>query len=166
MCVSVWARSCGRVRACVGVCGHATACVGICVCAARALGLASFDFVLVDAGVVAVEGEPRSGAWGLQAQRCAVAASLLRGRRGVNAAFTEALVLLPGTYQMNTYTPEWQPALHRPAGRPRVVLAAFHSSSKLEPRVFGVWMAVLAACPHCELWLLEVRVCLPSTWLT
>jgi hypothetical protein len=37
-----------------------------------------------------------------------------------------------------------------------IVLANFNSGHKIDPQVFGVWMAILRQCPECQLWLLEV----------
>ena len=36
-----------------------------------------------------------------------------------------------------------------------VVLASLCSGSRVEPRVFGLWMAVLRSCARCVLWLLR-----------
>ena len=84
------------------------------------------------------------------------------------AVFSEALVFLPVSYQLNTYVPgaPHLAAVHQRyrrefVTRDRIVVADLNTLHKLEPRVFGVWMAVLRQCPHCDLWLLEVR--LPTT---
>ncbi len=63
--------------------------------------LHSTDFVIVDRRVVPAEGEIADGV-GIT-RGCADTVPSLRGRRGVGAMFTEALVYLPTVYQANTY---------------------------------------------------------------
>jgi predicted O-linked N-acetylglucosamine transferase (SPINDLY family) len=78
---------------------------------------------------------------------------------GGEAAWTESLVRLPGTYFLggDGRVPE-SPALTREGlGLPAdaVVLCAFNQPWKIEPRVFGCWMEVLRRVPEAVLWFHE-----------
>jgi predicted O-linked N-acetylglucosamine transferase (SPINDLY family) len=72
--------------------------------------------------------------------------------------FTEKLVYLPGSYQVN----DRQRAIAARApsraecGLPEhgFVFCCFNSSYKIAPPIFDVWMRLLAALPHSVLWLL------------
>ena len=81
----------------------------------------------------------------------------------MNALFSEALVYMPITYQINTYSVRDEPVSRGilPAGEQApgtVVLANFNTRHKLEPVSFAAWMAVLRQCSRCVLWLLSVRL--------
>ncbi|RHY29413.1 hypothetical protein DYB32_006088 [Aphanomyces invadans] len=58
--------------------------------------------------------------------------------------YTERLMLLPQSYQVNYYATYG--AVHDPTPRPlfkRFAFANFNKLDKIEPQVFGVWMAVM-----------------------
>jgi predicted O-linked N-acetylglucosamine transferase (SPINDLY family) len=71
--------------------------------------------------------------------------------------YSEALALLPGSYQVNdrerpiAATPT-RHALNLP--RSGVVLCCFNSGYKFNPEVFDAWMQILAEVPDAVLWLL------------
>ncbi|ETW07566.1 hypothetical protein H310_02053 [Aphanomyces invadans] len=70
--------------------------------------------------------------------------------------YTERLMLLPQSYQVNYYATYG--AVHDPTPRPlfkRFAFANFNKLDKIEPQVFGVWMAVMRRVPFSELWLLH-----------
>ncbi|ETW05011.1 hypothetical protein, variant [Aphanomyces invadans] len=72
------------------------------------------------------------------------------------STFTEKLVYLPHTYQVNMY--EWSVdtvAKHTFGDRWLFVFCNFNTINKMEPVAFGVWMAILRRVPHGVLWLLE-----------
>jgi hypothetical protein len=85
-----------------------------------------------------------------------------RRRRGVNALYEEALVLLPVTANVVSLPPVMAPPPRDPGVRKRVVLGNFGTTVKLNPVVFSVWMAVLHRCPQCDLWLTAVRPLCPA----
>jgi predicted O-linked N-acetylglucosamine transferase (SPINDLY family) len=72
--------------------------------------------------------------------------------------FTEKLVLMPGSYQVNDRR---RPAGDAPArsslGLPdgAIVFCCFNQAYKILPEVFGVWMRLLLAAPDSVLWLLD-----------
>jgi protein O-GlcNAc transferase len=72
--------------------------------------------------------------------------------------YREALAILPGCYQANHATRQADPAPSRAeAGLPPdgFVFACFNASYKISPRVFDVWMRLLATVSGSVLWLLE-----------
>jgi predicted O-linked N-acetylglucosamine transferase (SPINDLY family) len=71
--------------------------------------------------------------------------------------YTETLVLLPGTYQVNDRNrPIVPPPPRESLDLPRdaVVLCCFNSVYKIGPEVFDAWARILAAVPASVLWLL------------
>ena len=70
---------------------------------ASATGLPSIDYTIVDAYIVPVEGDGAPAMSFRHDHHCAAGAAMMRGRRSVHAAFTEGLVYLPSTYQINTF---------------------------------------------------------------
>jgi predicted O-linked N-acetylglucosamine transferase (SPINDLY family) len=73
--------------------------------------------------------------------------------------YTEKVVILPDTYQVNDGA---RPEPGAPPGRARCglpekgfVFCSFNSSYKLTPDVFSVWMTLLREMPQSVLWLLE-----------
>jgi predicted O-linked N-acetylglucosamine transferase (SPINDLY family) len=71
--------------------------------------------------------------------------------------FTERIVRLPGSYQVNDRErPIWpEPTTRAAQGLPEraLVLASFNQGYKIEPFMFGLWMELLAALPQAVLWL-------------
>jgi protein O-GlcNAc transferase len=71
--------------------------------------------------------------------------------------FTERLVRLPGSYQVNDRDrPIWpEPTSRAAEGLPEkaLVLASFNQGYKIEPAMFGLWMELLQALPSAVLWL-------------
>ena len=81
--------------------------------------------------------------------------------------YTEKLVYLPGTYQVNDYerhaavatyaaAPDAR-AAHGLPPRPFVVFCNFNKVDKLDPASFGLWMNVLRRAPGSVLWLLRPK---------
>ena len=76
------------------------------------------------------------------------------------ANYTETLVRLPGSYQVNDRE---RPIAGTPSrhelGLPRtgIVLCCFNSGYKFNPEVFDAWMQILAEVPEAVLWLLARR---------
>ncbi|WP_419318843.1 tetratricopeptide repeat protein [Caulobacter sp. ErkDOM-E] len=79
--------------------------------------------------------------------------------RGADATFSEQLIRLPHSYQVND--DRKRIAGHTPsrdeAGLPGdgFVFACFNANHKINPPVFDVWMRLLSAVPGSVLWLLE-----------
>jgi predicted O-linked N-acetylglucosamine transferase (SPINDLY family) len=76
---------------------------------------------------------------------------------GEEAFYSEKIVRLPDTYQVNTPRPVGPaPAGRAEQGLPEkgVVFASFNNSYKITRPVFGVWMRLLKATPGSVLWLL------------
>jgi len=78
---------------------------------------------------------------------------------GEERAYSEAVVALPGSYQVNdatrpiaSATPS-RAAMRLPDGA--FVFCCFNNSFKITPEVFEVWMCLLAGVPGSVLWLLE-----------
>jgi protein O-GlcNAc transferase len=74
--------------------------------------------------------------------------------------FSERLVHLPGSYQVNDRKREVGRALSRgDCGLPAegLVLCSFNNSYKITPAFFDVWMRLLRAIPGSVLWLLEAN---------
>ena len=71
--------------------------------------------------------------------------------------FTEQIVRLPGSYQVNDRDrPIWpEPTSRAAEGLPEtaLVLASFNQGFKIEPVMFGLWMELLQALPGAVLWL-------------
>ncbi|HWA42792.1 MAG TPA: tetratricopeptide repeat protein [Hypericibacter adhaerens] len=71
--------------------------------------------------------------------------------------FTEQIVRLPGSYQVNDRDrPIWpEPTSRAAEGLPEnaLVLASFNQGYKIEPVMFGLWMELLQALPQAVLWL-------------
>ncbi|MET0552428.1 MAG: hypothetical protein ABW221_05290, partial [Vicinamibacteria bacterium] len=78
---------------------------------------------------------------------------------GAERFFDEAVVRLPGAYQLNDDRQEIAAAAPTRAecGLPEdaFVFACFNANYKIEPEVFGDWMRVLDRVPGSVLWLLE-----------
>ena len=81
--------------------------------------------------------------------------------------YTERLVYLPGTYQVNDYerhaavatyaaAPDAR-AAHGLPPKPFVVFCNFNKVDKLDPASFGLWMNVLRRAPGSVLWLLRPK---------
>jgi predicted O-linked N-acetylglucosamine transferase (SPINDLY family) len=93
-------------------------------------GARFFDYVLGDAVVTPPEAQPH---------------------------FTEQILRLPGSYQVNDrdrpISPE--PTSRAAEGLPEnaLVLASFNQGYKIEPVMFGLWMELLQALPDAVLWL-------------
>jgi len=71
--------------------------------------------------------------------------------------YTERIVQLPDCYQVNDRQRPRPPAPDRASlGLPEgaTVLACFNAAYKITPKVFAVWMRLLAATPAAVLWLL------------
>jgi predicted O-linked N-acetylglucosamine transferase (SPINDLY family) len=74
--------------------------------------------------------------------------------------FSERLVHLPGSYQVND---RWReiavPASRQDCGLPAdgLVLCSFNNSYKISPAVFEIWMRLLRSAPGSVLWLLEAN---------
>ncbi len=96
------------------------------------MGAAFMDYIIVDDFIVPPEQQP---------------------------FFTEKLVHLPGSYQVNDSQREISP--HTPSraecGLPQqgFVFCCFNNNYKITPEVFTVWMRLLQAVPGSVLWLLE-----------
>ena len=81
--------------------------------------------------------------------------------------YTEKLVYLPGTYQVNDYERHAAVAAYAaaPGARaahglppePSVVFCNFNKVDKLDPASFGLWMHVLRRAPGSVLWLLRPK---------
>ena len=81
--------------------------------------------------------------------------------------YTEKLVYLPGTYQVNDYERHAAVAAYAAAPgirethglppRPFVVFCNFNKVDKLDPASFGLWMHVLRRAPGSVLWLLRPK---------
>ena len=81
--------------------------------------------------------------------------------------YTEKLVYLPGTYQVNDYERHAAVATYAAAPgaraahglppRPFVVFCNFNKVDKLDPASFGLWMHVLRRAPGSVLWLLRPK---------
>ncbi|KAF0687141.1 Aste57867_21112 [Aphanomyces stellatus] len=70
------------------------------------------------------------------------------------ATFTEKLVYLPQTYQVNDY--DWAvPTVVDPQPSDHFVFCNFNTINKMEPLSFDTWMRILARVPRSVLWLLE-----------
>jgi protein O-GlcNAc transferase len=72
--------------------------------------------------------------------------------------YTEKLILMPGSYQVNdrnrkAASPPSREALELP--RDAMVFCSFNQPYKISPQVFKLWMRILAATPGSVLWLLE-----------
>jgi predicted O-linked N-acetylglucosamine transferase (SPINDLY family) len=78
---------------------------------------------------------------------------------GQSAEYTEKIVYLPGSYQVNDVK------RHRPGATPRrsesglpqtgFVFCCFNNSYKITPITFAAWMRILGRCPDSVLWLLN-----------
>ncbi|GAC1494731.1 MAG: tetratricopeptide repeat protein [Bradyrhizobium sp.] len=74
--------------------------------------------------------------------------------------FSERLVHLPGSYQVNDRRREIAAAASRQdCGLPAdgLVLCSFNNSYKISPAVFEIWMRLLHSAPGSVLWLLEAN---------
>ena len=81
--------------------------------------------------------------------------------------YTERLVYLPGTYQVNDYERHAAVAAYAAAPgaraahglppKPFVVFCNFNKVDKLDPASFGLWMNVLRRAPGSVLWLLRPK---------
>ena len=81
--------------------------------------------------------------------------------------YTERLVYLPGTYQVNDYerhaavatyaAAPGDRAAHGLPPKPSVVFCNFNKVDKLDPASFGLWMNVLRRAPGSVLWLLRPK---------
>jgi len=75
--------------------------------------------------------------------------------------FSEKLVHLPGSYQVNDRRREVAdaPTSRQDHGLPAegLVLCSFNNSYKISPAFFDIWMRVLCAVPDSVLWLLEAN---------
>jgi protein O-GlcNAc transferase len=73
--------------------------------------------------------------------------------------YTERVVALPGSYQVNDATRAISPRTpsRAEARLPEAgfVFCCFNNTYKITPEVFGVWMRLLAAVPGSVLWLLD-----------
>jgi protein O-GlcNAc transferase len=78
---------------------------------------------------------------------------------GADAAFDEAVVRLPDSYQLNDDRQEIAPATPARAGQglpgDGFVFACFNACYKIDPGVFEAWMRILARVAGSVLWLLE-----------
>ncbi|MDO5623888.1 MAG: tetratricopeptide repeat protein [Pseudomonadota bacterium] len=81
---------------------------------------------------------------------------------GGEAPYTERVVRLPGSYQVNNALADGAapPPTRAGAGLPAegFVFACFNSAWKIGPPVFDAWMRVLTAVPGSVLWLLQDNV--------
>lgn len=78
--------------------------------------------------------------------------------QGSEAHYHEALLILPGCYQVNDRMRERAATpTRREAGLPEdaFVFADFNQPYKITEAMFAVWMRILAACPGSVLWLLD-----------
>jgi protein O-GlcNAc transferase len=75
--------------------------------------------------------------------------------------FSERLVHLPGSYQVNDRKREVTSALtsrqHWGLPTEALVLCSFNNSYKISPAFFDIWMRLLRSAPGSVLWLLEVN---------
>ena len=75
--------------------------------------------------------------------------------------YSEHVVYLPYCYQPTDNTQRTSPQLPTRAGvglpQDAFVFCSFNSCYKIEPRIFGVWMDILAALPDSVLWILADR---------
>jgi predicted O-linked N-acetylglucosamine transferase (SPINDLY family) len=74
--------------------------------------------------------------------------------------FSERLVHLPGSYQVNDTRREMTtPASRQDCGLPPegLVLCSFNNSYKISPVFFDIWMRLLRSVPGSVLWLLEAN---------
>jgi len=72
--------------------------------------------------------------------------------------YSEAIVTLPGSYQVNDRNRPIAEAPPREAlGLPSqgIVFASFNQAYKINPEVFDAWMAILSSVPESVLWLLS-----------
>ena len=80
--------------------------------------------------------------------------------------FSEKLVYLPGCYQVNDSQREISPRVpsREECGLPAegLVFCAFNNGYKITPRMFNVWMRLLAAVPGSVLWLMEGNRFVPA----
>ena len=78
---------------------------------------------------------------------------------GAERSFDEAVVRLPGSYQLNDDRQEIAPAApsRSEEGLPEreFVFACFNANYKIDPAVFDAWMRILARVDGSVLWLLE-----------
>jgi predicted O-linked N-acetylglucosamine transferase (SPINDLY family) len=78
---------------------------------------------------------------------------------GDEAHYTEQVVRLPGTYQVNNalQPPAAAPPTRAQAGLPEAafVFSCFNNAWKITPPVFDAWMQALRAVPGSVLWLLQ-----------
>lgn len=78
---------------------------------------------------------------------------------GHAAWFTEKLVMLPHSYQVNDRLQKISaaPVSRRDAGLPDAgcVFCSFNEPYKIEPALFDVWMSILRQVPDSVMWLLE-----------
>ncbi|WP_319525216.1 tetratricopeptide repeat protein [uncultured Desulfosarcina sp.] len=72
--------------------------------------------------------------------------------------YTEQLVLMPYSYQINNYSSEadfsGKDIEARPNGCSRFVFASFCTAYKIEKKVFQAWMNILNRVPESDLWLM------------
>ena len=82
--------------------------------------------------------------------------------RGTNRILTERLVHLPGCYQINDSRREIasRTPTRQECGLPESgsVFCGFHTSYKITPELFDVWMSLLKEAPGSVLWLLERNI--------
>ncbi|NGZ28193.1 MAG: tetratricopeptide repeat protein, partial [Magnetococcales bacterium] len=75
------------------------------------------------------------------------------------AGYSEKLVWLPGSYQVNDHMQpiDPQPVSRREHGLPEeaFVFCCFNANYKIEPTIWSVWMAILRRVPQGVLWLLR-----------
>jgi predicted O-linked N-acetylglucosamine transferase (SPINDLY family) len=73
--------------------------------------------------------------------------------------YTEQVIYLPGSYQVNSARIASAPVTREMAGLPEAafVFCCFNSSYKITPGVFDDWMHILRAVPGSVLWLLEAN---------
>lgn len=78
---------------------------------------------------------------------------------GSEADFSEALIRLPHSYQVNDFKQEFtaQPTTRADHGLPEdaTVFCCFCSPFKIEPTIFGTWMRILERVPGAVLWLMR-----------
>ncbi len=83
---------------------------------------------------------------------------------GSERAFTEKVLRLPHTYQINDRQKKANQPLSKSAyGLPDkgLVFASFNQTYKITPEVFDVWCALLQSVPDSVLWLLESNIFAP-----
>ena len=73
------------------------------------------------------------------------------------ADYSEAIIRLPGSYQVNDTIPATSPQAKKDWGLPedRVVFNCFNNSYKLEPDSFAAWMEILRNVEGSILWLID-----------